>query len=98
MTGGMYLKGVTEHNHGHLLSNRATLAREDKEAYFKEEEEEEEEEKPEVEEEEEEGRPGSSLSIRKEDEGGSSRPVTPEIESGWLTTIVLITSGNSCAT
>ena len=98
MTGGMYLKGVTEHNHGHLLSNRATLAREDKEAYFKEEEEEQEEEKPKVEEEEEEGRPGSSQSTRKEDEGGSSRPVTPEIEPGWLTTIVLITSGNACAT
>ena len=84
------MKGVTEHNHGHLLSNRATLAREDKEAYFKEEEEEEEEEKPKGEEEEkpkgeeeeEEGRPGSSLSARKEDEEGATRPATPEMEPG----------------
>ena len=66
------MKGVTEHNHGHLLPNRMTLAREDKEAFFNDEDDFE-EEKP-VEDKEQ--RCGSAQSVRKDDD--NSRPTTPE--------------------
>ena len=77
----MYLKGVTQHNHEHLLDNRHIIAQQDKEAFLKlGDEEEEEEEKPDADEDDDGtvSRCGSSNSFR-QDEGDGSRPVTPDL-------------------
>ena len=47
MTGGMYLKGVTQHNHKSFLPNRLCISHQEKDAFLNSDEDEEEEEKEE---------------------------------------------------
>ena len=90
MTGGMYLKGVTVHNHHHLLPSRLTLANEDKELFLKEDEDEEEIKLKKEDEKKEEKGPdqyeNSNGLIKEEeeedDEGEDSRAATPDLMTG----------------
>ena len=75
----MYMKGVTEHNHHRFTPNRMTLAREDKEAFFKDDDDD--EIKREEAKEQQQPRCDSAQSMLKE-EDENSRPITPDPLTG----------------
>ena len=86
----MYLKGVTVHNHHHLLPSRLTLANEDKELFLKEDEDEEEMKLKKEDEKKEEKGPdqyeNSNGLIKEEEddeeEGEDSRAASPDLMTG----------------
>ena len=78
VSGGMYMKGVTEHNHHRFTPNRMTLAREDKEAFFKDDDDDDEIKR---EAKEQQPRCDSAQSMLKE-EDENSRPITPDPLTG----------------